>query len=155
MAGTGGLVRIQWGLLESCAVTITGNGSFTHVGVGAASFPVTLTGSASFTTTSDGDYTVSVKFLGREILSKSLRLQGDNGVILNAEPSHNELVNALFPVTSTTTALEDVDAAVNTAGKYAGKVLFNTTTGVLLVADGPDADDTWSTAAGVATHTPV
>jgi hypothetical protein len=58
-------------------------------------------------------------------------------------------------VTSTTVALEAVANAINTTDKYAGKMVWNTTTGVLVVADGPLAADTWSTAAGAATHTPV
>ena len=57
--------------------------------------------------------------------------------------------------TSTTTELEDVGDAINTTGKYVGKPVFNTTTGVLLVADTAAAAGTWSTAAGAATHSPV
>lgn len=153
---TGGTVTIQWSRVGSVDVSITGPGTFDIVDPeGAATFPETITDSTSFVTTADGTYTVEAVFLGRTVLSAELFLQGGCGAVLSAEPSLSELIDAVTPVTSTTTALEDIDAAVNTVGKYAGKVVFNTTTGVLLVADGGDVDSTWSTAAGAATHTPV
>lgn len=64
-------------------------------------------------------------------------------------------VGAALVTVSTTAALADVDDAINTEGKYAGKVVFNSTTGALVVAVGAAADDVWNTAAGAAAHTPV
>jgi hypothetical protein len=78
-----------------------------------------------------------------------------NDAVLTTEAIAASAATLVARVTSTTTALEDVGAAINTADKYAGKLVWNTTTGVLLCADGAAADDTWSTAAGAATHTPV
>ena len=157
MAGTGGTVTILWSRVGSVEVDISGPGSFTLTSDdSSATFPETVTTDEGFNTTSNGLYTVTVTHLGRTIFSKELQLVGDNGVVFNVELSQDELFDTLLgDRTSTTTALEDVAAAVNTVGKHAGKLVFNTTTGVLVVADGPAAGDTWSTAAGVATHTPV
>lgn len=58
-------------------------------------------------------------------------------------------------VSTTTAALEAVANAINTTDKYAGKMVWNATTGLPLWADGPLAADTWSLATGVATHSPV
>lgn len=67
----------------------------------------------------------------------------------------DELGEALG-VTSTTVLLADVDAAINTDGKYVGKQVFNTTTNILVCAVGADADDVWANAGtGVTAHTPV
>jgi len=58
--------------------------------------------------------------------------------------------------TSTTAALAAVGNAINTAGKYAGKQIFNTTTNKLVVATGASAGATWVNAGtGVVEHTPV
>lgn len=59
-------------------------------------------------------------------------------------------------VTETTTNLEDVTHAINTGdNKVAGYMVWNSTTGLPLWADGPAAADTWSAATGTATHSPV
>ena len=58
-------------------------------------------------------------------------------------------------VSTTTAALEAVANAINTTDKYAGKMVWNATTGLPLWADGPLAADTWSLATGVAAHSPV
>lgn len=63
---------------------------------------------------------------------------------------------AALTTTSTTAALAAVGNAINTSGKYAGKLVFNTTTGILVVANGALAADTWKNAGtGVVAHTPV
>lgn len=59
------------------------------------------------------------------------------------------------PKTSTTALLAAVGSAINTTGKTTGKLVFNTTTGALVVAVGATAASVWNTAAGVAAHTPV
>ena len=58
-------------------------------------------------------------------------------------------------VSTTTTALEDVADAINTVDKYAGKMVWNATTGIPDWADGPLDEDTWSGADGAVDHTPV
>jgi hypothetical protein len=79
----------------------------------------------------------------------------DNNGVSTAASIAATAATLVSRVTSTTTALELVANAINTVDKYAGKMVWNTTTGVLVVADGPLAADTWSTAAGAATHSPV
>jgi hypothetical protein len=57
---------------------------------------------------------------------------------------------------STTAALAAVGNAINTTDKYKGKQVFNETTGILVIAAGPDADDVWKNAGtGATAHTPV
>ena len=56
---------------------------------------------------------------------------------------------------ATTAQLVAVGGTVNTSGKFAGKMVFNTATGLPVWADGPLATDTWSIATGEATHTPA
>lgn len=56
---------------------------------------------------------------------------------------------------ATTARLEDVDDPINTTGKYAGKMVYNTTTGIPVWADSNAADGTWSGADGAVDHTPV
>lgn len=60
----------------------------------------------------------------------------------------------VFP-TSTTAALEDVADAINTTGKFAGKGIFNTTTGIPAWATGSAAADDWNDATGASEHAPV
>lgn len=67
-----------------------------------------------------------------------------------------EVMAALTPVTSTTTNLTNVAHAINTsAAKVAGQIVFNTTTGALVVAVGANDNSVWNTAAGALAHTPV
>lgn len=58
---------------------------------------------------------------------------------------------------ATTARLESVTDPINTnpAAKVVGKGVYNTTTGIMYFADGTAAADTWSTADGAATHSPV
>jgi hypothetical protein len=57
---------------------------------------------------------------------------------------------------STTAALAAVGNAINTTGKYAGKQVFNETTGILVVAAGAAAADVWKNAGtGATAHTPA
>jgi hypothetical protein len=59
------------------------------------------------------------------------------------------------PITSTTAKLAAIGDAVNTVDKHAGKMVFNTTTGLPVWAVGPAAGDLWKTAAGATAHTPI
>jgi len=56
---------------------------------------------------------------------------------------------------STTALLEDVAAAINTTGKFTGKVVINTTAGTIVTAHGAAAADVWDALAGTTAHTPV
>jgi len=57
--------------------------------------------------------------------------------------------------TSTTAALAAIGNAINTAGKYAGKMLFNTTTSKPVWAVGSTAGSVWVDGTGATVHTPV
>lgn len=57
--------------------------------------------------------------------------------------------------TATTAQLASLVATVNTTSKKTGKLVFNTTTGAVVVAVGGTAAGVWNTAAGVLAHTPV
>jgi hypothetical protein len=58
-------------------------------------------------------------------------------------------------VYATTAQLAAVGSTVNTVGKYTGKQVYNTTTGILVLADGPAAADKWAESDGSDEHTPV
>jgi hypothetical protein len=57
--------------------------------------------------------------------------------------------------TSTTAALEAIGNAINTANKFEGKTLRNTTSNKLVIAQGSAAASTWISCDGATTHTPV
>ena len=57
--------------------------------------------------------------------------------------------------TSTTANLSSLTSAINTAGKKNGKMVFNDTTNVIVVADGSTPASVWNTTAGILAHTPV
>jgi len=57
--------------------------------------------------------------------------------------------------TATTTELTDLTSIINTEGKYDGKKVKNTTTNVIVFADGSLAADVWRITDGALTHTPI
>lgn len=58
--------------------------------------------------------------------------------------------------TSSTAALAAAGNAVNTTGKFTGKLLFNTDTGILVAAAGASAASVWkNVGTGATAHTPV
>jgi hypothetical protein len=57
--------------------------------------------------------------------------------------------------TATTTQIADITNAVNTAGKAAGTIVFNTTLGTLKIATGATAASTWVNADGTTAVTPA
>lgn len=56
---------------------------------------------------------------------------------------------------STTAALEAIGNAINTANKFANKVVINTTAGTIVTAAGATAGDVWVALDGTTAHTPV
>jgi len=56
---------------------------------------------------------------------------------------------------ATTAQLVAVGGTVNTSGKVTGKMVFNTSTGLPVWANGPLATDTWSSATTALAHTPA
>jgi len=60
-----------------------------------------------------------------------------------------------YNVTATTTQLEDDAHAINTVNKYTGKMVYNTTTGIPVFADGSTPTSKWAEADGTDEHTPV
>jgi hypothetical protein len=57
--------------------------------------------------------------------------------------------------TSSTTNLNSIGNAINTAGKYTGKAVWNVSTSKPVFANGPLAADTWKDATGAVVNTPV
>lgn len=156
---TGGTVSIKNPQGVSLDVTVTGSGSFLKSGGGSASFPETITGDETFTTTTDGPYTVSVKYRGKEIAASpdatlAVTLAAGAQLILSPSPDNGFDFDP-GDRTTTTAALNAIANAVNTTGKFAGKVLLNTTTGKLVAATGGAASDTWKSADAVTTYTPA
>ena len=159
---SGGTISILNTAGKALSVTITpvaGAATFLKSGGGTASFPVAITAAETFTTTSDGQFTLSVKYQGTEVAAApdgTYTVELRQGCLFAIDPSPDAGYGYFSPgVTSTTTALEAVANAINTTGKYTGKMVWNTTTGLPLWADGPAAADTWSLATGVATHSPI
>jgi hypothetical protein len=56
--------------------------------------------------------------------------------------------------TATTAQIADIANAVNTTGKAAGTIVFNTTLGTLKIATGANANSTWVNADGTTAVTP-
>jgi hypothetical protein len=67
-----------------------------------------------------------------------------------------DAMGAVLVTVSTTAALAAIANAVNTTGKYKGKMVFNETTGILVVAADTTAAAVWKNAGtGVTAHTPA
>lgn len=67
-----------------------------------------------------------------------------------------DALGAALVTVSTTAALASVANAINTTGKYKGKLVFNDTTKILVVAADSTAAAVWSAAgSATATHTPI
>lgn len=66
-----------------------------------------------------------------------------------------DVVDAHDQIVSTTTALADITAAINTTNKTVGKMVYNSTTGLPVFAFDATAGGLWKTAAGATAHTPV
>ena len=65
-------------------------------------------------------------------------------------------VGAALTTVSTTAALAAIGNAINTTGKYKGKMVFNETTGIVVVAADANANSVWKNAGtGATAHTPV
>ena len=58
------------------------------------------------------------------------------------------------PITYTTTQISDATEEVNETDKRVGKMIYNSTTGVPLWADGTTSTSTWSDATGAVVITP-
>jgi hypothetical protein len=67
--------------------------------------------------------------------------------------SKAEMQDFLNPV-RTTAQLADIADLINTKDKYAGRMVWDSTLGQPVWADGAAAGDTWSLATGVVAHTP-
>lgn len=66
----------------------------------------------------------------------------------------SELQDALFPV-RTTAQLAGLTSLINTVDKYVGRMVWDSTLGQPVWADGAAAGDTWSLATGTVAHTPA
>lgn len=151
----GGKIIVQWAGKGSCSITVTGAGTINNAGGGAASFPHVVTTSQGYDVLSDGDYVVTVTALGRTIASAAGNVSNGGALIFSATPDLDDVYALLTPVTSTTAALAAVANAINTADKYAGKMVFNTTTSKPVWAAGGTAAGVWLDHAAGTAHTPV
>ena len=64
------------------------------------------------------------------------------------------LQNGAVPITATTAELAAAGNAINTTNKVVGKMVWDTTLGQPVWADGAAAGDTWSLSTGVVAHNP-
>lgn len=58
-----------------------------------------------------------------------------------------------YLATATTAELVDATSAINTTGKFVGKIVYNTTTGIPVFADVATAAGVWADAQGATEHT--
>lgn len=66
----------------------------------------------------------------------------------------DEVADLLNPV-RTSTQLEDIDDDINTVDKRVGRMVYNSTTGLVVVADSAALNGTWSAVTdGLVDHTP-
>ena len=68
--------------------------------------------------------------------------------------SVGDFQEALFPV-RTTAQLAAVGDAINTKEKFAGRMVFDSTKGQPVWADGATAASTWSLSKGIVASTPI
>lgn len=68
--------------------------------------------------------------------------------------SVDDFYSALFPA-RTTAQLAALTDPINTTEKYIGRMVFDTTLGQPVWADGPLVGDTWSDATGTVSSTPA
>lgn len=157
---TGGTVSIKNPTGKTLAVTVTpasGTVAFLKSGGGTASFPETITGDETFTCTNDCVITVSVKYAGVEIAGSpdaTLGTELRNGVQCIIQPTPDGGYDFEPTILLTTTNIASAAHAINAAGKYQGKQIFNVTTGKPLWASGPVATDPWKDATATTAHTP-
>lgn len=66
-----------------------------------------------------------------------------------------DFLQALMFPTATDAELDAIADPINTTRKRLGKQVYNSDSGLVVTADGPDANDTWSaTSDGLVDHSP-
>ena len=151
----GGKIIVQWAGKGSCSITVTGPGTINVAGGGAASFPHIVTTDQGYDILSDGPYVVTVKVLGRTVASATAGIANGSILVFSATPDLDDLYALLSPVASTTAALAAIGNVINTADKYAGKMVFNATTSKPVWAVDGTAGGVWLDHAAGTAHTPV
>lgn len=156
---TGGTVSIKNPLGVSLSVTITGSGTFLKSGGGTASFPETITTDETFTTTSDGPFTLSVKYKNVEIAGSAdatvaINLSAGQQYIIQPSPDAGFDFEPKGLESVTTTNINSAAHAINTTGKYLGRLAYNSTTTKIVVAQGSTATSTWISCDAATTYTP-
>jgi len=72
------------------------------------------------------------------------------------DPTLKAAVGTAMRNNSTTANLTNLGSTVNTVGKYAGKIVYNTDTNVLVVAEGGQPGSIWrNSGTGVPVHSPA
>ncbi|MDP2619914.1 MAG: hypothetical protein Q8P46_07010 [Hyphomicrobiales bacterium] len=83
-------------------------------------------------------------------------IEATGGNILAVAGSVSDVVGRLQAVPrSTTAALAAIGNAINTANKFSGKVVINTTTAAIVTANGATAGAVWLALDGTTAHTPA
>lgn len=73
----------------------------------------------------------------------------------NTEEEMYTFLRTMLNDTATSAELDDIADPINVTRKYVGKTVFNTTSGLLVVADGAATNGTWSSVSdGLVDHTP-
>ena len=83
------------------------------------------------------------------------RLPGQGEAAYWVDTGSTWLPIGVVPTTATTANLEAIGNAINTAGKFAGKPVLNTTTNEIVFAHGSAAGDDWAEYGGSPSYTPV
>lgn len=107
-------------------------------------------------TVADADHVTLQEIAGlySSIATITLTSSG-SGTIQQLSYSPDWVSVATDAITETSANLEDVAAAINTSGKFAGKQVFNVTTSKPVFAVGASAASVWADATGSTAHTPV
>lgn len=148
-------IKVLWSGPGTANMTITGPGAVKNSG-STVTMPDAITASKQYDIATSGQYTMTTTWNGTQLDSRVVTLEGErHGTVIDLSPNATQQLTAALPTTSTTAALAAVANAINTGGKFAGKMVFNTTTGKPVWAVGPLAADVWKDATGATAHTPI
>lgn len=157
------------GYTDILQLSVTGNTVYVDAAVGTAMFYLdgissgTITGNVCYCNglAPNGYAVFPVKYV-KNLLVQANYFEGNllGTYILGANIANLLVINNIgvwdyISNTSTTAALAAVANAINTTGKYVGKVVWNLTTGKMVRAFGSAAADVWLDEGGQTAHTPI
>lgn len=88
---------------------------------------------------------VKDKFLGKPVFDSTL----NEVVYASGAAAADSWIRGIGDVAETVANLGTAAHAINTVGKYIGKIVYDTAGGLAYAADGPDPTDTWTLLDGV------